>query len=424
VKRLFLLALLTLIAGYWVADKMAEDAGYVLLSYQNTTIETSLWIALALLLVLVATVFVGVWLLIQLLGSRHSLRRWGDKLRYKRSVSKTTRGLMDLIEGNWKDAQKKLSQAASQSDTPLMNYLSAARAAAANGDTKGCESLLKKAYQSTPSAELAIGITKAEIGLQQANYQQTRALLLALRQAYPRHKQVANLLQQTYVGLEDWQGLQELMPVLRKLKVLASASLNDLEHKAALNRLKALATQLAGQGLPSCVGQFDKAWDHVPSNIRQAQDITRFYVAQMMSFGAPQKAEVALRNALDAVWNDVMVVEYGLLEGCADQQLHTAQGWLKKHDNSAALLLTLGRLSLRNQLWGKARGYFSDSLAQHQTPEAHAELGRLLKHMGEHEASLKHVQKSFDVVSASLPVMPMPDEQRTSMTQRPAPSDA
>ena len=213
-KRLFVLILLVLIASYWVADKIAEDAGYVLLSYQNTTIETSMWIGLVLLLALVAVIYVGVWFLIRVLGSRATVRRWTRDFRHKRSISKTTSGLIDLVEGNWENAQEKLSQAAPQSETPLINYLSAARAAASNGDPNGSELFLKKAHESTPGAELAIGITKAEIEIQQAQYEQALASLLVLRQTHPRHKHVAELLQQVYLGLEDWEGLQELTPCL------------------------------------------------------------------------------------------------------------------------------------------------------------------------------------------------------------------
>ena len=422
-KRLFVLILLVLVASYWVADKIAEDAGYLLLSYKNTTIETSMWIGLVLLVALVVSIYVGIWLLIRLLGSRDMVRRWTRNFRYKRSVSKTTRGLMDLVEGNWKEAQKKLSQAAPQSDTPLINYLSAARAAASNGDPNSSELFLKKAHESTPGAELAIGITKAEIELQQGFYEPALATLLVLRQTHPRHKHVAELLQRVYVALEDWEGLQELTPLLRKLKVAPEARLDDLEHKTVLKVLERAAKQQPGQDVHDCVNKLHKAWGRVPAKVRTLEDIARLYVSNMVALREPEKAEAALREALDGSWNDTLAADYGLLEGGDVQvQMRTAERWLKKHKDSAELMLTLGRLSLRNHLWGKAREYFLGSLAQQDTPQAHAELGRLLKYMGEKEAYQSHVQQGFDVVTADLPAMPMPDEQHTSIAQMAAKS--
>ena len=55
-------------------------------------------------------------------------------------------------------------------------------------------------------------------------------------------------------------------------------------------------------------------------------------------------------------------------------------------------------------------------------PRQNAELGRLLKYMGEKEAYQSHVQQGFDVVTADLPAMPMPDEQHTSIAQMAAKS--
>ena len=44
---------LLLLAGVWLAGKIAADPGYVMLAYGGTSIEMSLWVALAALLVLV-----------------------------------------------------------------------------------------------------------------------------------------------------------------------------------------------------------------------------------------------------------------------------------------------------------------------------------------------------------------------------------
>ncbi len=417
-KRLFLLIMLVLVASYYAAAKIAEDAGYVLLSYKNITIETSLWIGLVLLLGLVIIAYMSIWLLIRILGSRAMVQRWRRNFRHKRSVSKTTSGLIDLVEGNWKHAQKKLSQAAPQSDTPLINYLSAARAAAANNDPNGSELFLKKAHESTPGAELAIGITKAEIEIQQEHFEQARATLVVLRQSHPKHKHIAQLLQQVYIALEDWEALQELTPLLRKLRVASDARLDDLEKQAVLKALERAAEQQPDQDQFDCANHLHRVWLRVPARIRQFEEVTGLYVQNMQRLGDLVRAEVALRETLDNRWSDKLAVDYGLLSAENPQaQIKSAERWLKKHSDSAELKLTLGRLSLRNQLWGKAREFFMGSLALRETPEAHAELGRLLKHMGEQEAYQAHVQKGFEVISGELPALPMPGEASTHISQ-------
>ena len=138
----------------------------------------------------------------------------------------------------------------------------------------------------------------------------------------------------------------------------------------------------------------------------------------MIRLQDPVRAEAALRETLDKAWSNQLALDYGLLPtGDAGAQMKAAERWLKKQNDSAELLLTLGRLSLRNHLWGRAREYFMGSLKLQNSPEAHAELGRLLKHMGEQEAYQTHVREGFEVIAKRLPALPMPDSQSTTITQ-------
>jgi len=50
--------------------------------------------------------------------------------------------------------------------------------------------------------------------------------------------------------------------------------------------------------------------------------------------------------------------------------------------------LSLGRLCLRSQLWGKARAYLEASVGNDGPVAAYRELARLLEHMGEPEKAL------------------------------------
>ena len=88
------------------------------------------------------------------------------------------------------------------------------------------------------------------------------------------------------------------------------------------------------------------------------------------------------------------------------------EAWLKQRPNNPILLLTLGRLSLRNQLWGKGREYFELALRVTNSPELcaeiNAELARLLEHLGEHDKSLACYQKALGMMKYPLPDLPLP----------------
>jgi HemY protein len=90
-----------------------------------------------------------------------------------------------------------------------------------------------------------------------------------------------------------------------------------------------------------------------------------------------------------------------------DEQLLAAEQWLKDRPNNAELLLALGRLSLRNELWGKAREYFETSLRLRRSREGLAELSRLSAHMGDEEMSIKLMMQGL-ANDNGLPKLPMP----------------
>jgi HemY protein len=66
---------------------------------------------------------------------------------------------------------------------------------------------------------------------------------------------------------------------------------------------------------------------------------------------------------LRRAWTAQLVETYGLLDGDGlEARLRRAEAWLDTHPHDATLLLTLGRISARLQLYGKARQYLQRSL--------------------------------------------------------------
>ncbi|MNN98062.1 hypothetical protein D3C81_2173590 [compost metagenome] len=74
--------------------------------------------------------------------------------------------------------------------------------------------------------------------------------------------------------------------------------------------------------------------------------------------------------------------------------------------------MTLGRLSLQNRLWGKARDYLESSLRFERNPETCAELARLLASLGETERSNQLFQEGLGLLDERLLALPLPDGAR------------
>ena len=89
-----------------------------------------------------------------------------------------------------------------------------------------------------------------------------------------------------------------------------------------------------------------------------------------------------------------------------------AEGWLKSRPADAELLLTLARLCMRERLWGKAREYYEASLRIKPTVCAFGELGRMLKQLGEMEASESCLRRYDEMIGGQLLDLPMPEKDR------------
>lgn len=405
-SRVYVLILAVVLAATLIGLAVAEQSGYVLIAYKSFRYESSLWTFLALLVVLWA-VYLAVRVAMRLLGvSGRVVNPWSRFNRRRRSLLAEENGQRNLAEGHWQQALRHLRRAAELSERPLPHFLGAARAANELGKTEECDELLDHALKREPGAELAVGLTRAQLLINRGDVGQARAVLDKLHQDHPRHHTVLRLLQQLYVSLHDWQALCVLLPELRKERVLQNAELADLERRSWIASLGEAGEQGMGQGERS-LHALTQRWQNVPSNLRAQPPLVAAYAEQLLRLGAPEEAEDVLRKALKEGYDSRLVYLYGRARGRdGAHQLKTAEGWLKQHGDDPELLLTLGRLSQQNKLWGKAREYLEASIARQRSAETCAELARLLAQLGEVERSNQLFQEGLGLLapSASLPV--------------------
>jgi HemY protein len=112
--------------------------------------------------------------------------------------------------------------------------------------------------------------------------------------------------------------------------------------------------------------------------------------------GQVEDAEKIIRKTLKRQWSEELSRLYGTIEATdRSDMLRQAEKWLRERPEDAVLLLTVGRLCVRNELWGKARSYFESSIGIRPSPETWHELGQLLIRMGEGQAASDAFQKGL-----------------------------
>ncbi len=389
-----------LVLGGVVGVLVARDPGYVLVSYRHVAVETSLWFAL--LVVLAATLAVqAVWLVVgRAARGGGRLRVWRRQRRTRTARDQTMRGRMLMAEGRWAEARKLLESAAPRSEAPAASYLDAARAAQAMGDRQGRDALLESARQASADARFAVALTRAELLAADEQWEPCLATLLELYRQSPRHPRVLGMLASCYRQLRDWQAILELMDELTRYRAMSEEALRSLELDAWRGRLQ------TGRDSPL------ELWKGVPKALKEQPVLVAEFARALAADGDGDEAERALRAALQAAWDPDLLRCYATLTGGhAERRLAAAEGWLKQHPNDAELLLALGRISLMNRQWSKAREYLEASLRLAHSAEAQGELGRLCVSLGETERGAELLTQALqaDAPPRALAALPLPE---------------
>ena len=407
-SKSYIAVLVVLLIAALLGMAVAEDPGYLLIAWRNMSVETSIWVGLAFLLAL--------WLLVGLLravvrlinASSRRVNPWSRHNRARRANQVTTRGLLEFAEGHWANSLRLLRRSAPHADQPLINYLAAARAAHEIEDYRESDNLLREAYETTPQADVAIAVTQAQLQIARGQLEQALATLTRLRKEHPKHLYALKLMGQLYLRLEDWEQLEQLLPELRRHRLHSETDQLELERRVYTALLTQAGQRTDGQTAGNPVSS---VWEHLPKSLKQDAALLETYCLQLRASGAEVHAEKVLREALGQFYNDRLVHIYGLVRGADPaRQLSTAERWLADHSHDATLLLALGRLALRNHLWGKAREYLEGSFANRRDIQTCAELVRLLEHMGEPQAAQKVLRQGFALMAHDLPELPQPNK--------------
>ncbi|WP_426415148.1 heme biosynthesis HemY N-terminal domain-containing protein [Aestuariirhabdus sp. LZHN29] len=398
----FLMLLLALLAMALVANGMVLDNGYILIAYGDTTFETTLWMGLLLILVLLCIVWCAKALLWLLLASLNLVVPVTAGSRLRRARVNASRGLLNLIKGNWKSAHRQLGRAAAEGESPLVNYLAAARAAHLMGDEQLTGEYLRRADADVPGATVAVGITQAQLYLSSGQLEQALAVLKELRRKVPRHPYMLKLLVRVYYRLHDWEGLQGLLPVLERYQVLPADEILKLQGEAYA-KLFALACEKGARAAEAeSLQQADLIWDGLSRKQKQDEVLVAHYANCLIRLQAWERAEQLLSKSLRRHYSDRLMELYGRVRSAdISSQLIKAEALLKEHPDNPVLLIALGRICLANELWGKARESFEKSLKLTRSTVACNELGQLLAQLGEHEESTRYFREGLELATRS-----------------------
>ncbi|MEX2961920.1 heme biosynthesis HemY N-terminal domain-containing protein [Microbulbifer sp. TYP-18] len=401
-KRILFFILAFLLFGAFVPEMIRSHPGYLLLAIGGKRIEMNLWVAIGALVLGLLLLFVVIWLIRSLL---RGIEGGVSRIRFGRNRvarRRLTNGLVEFMEGNWARARRQLLKSAPRSDAPLINYLAAARSAFELGYRDEANELLAKAEASGEDTQLAVALSQARMQLIEKHYEQCIASLQRAKQVEPKHPALLQLLKDAYYHLGDWNSLRKLLPELEKHANMSQEQLEQLEREIYQHQLVDAAERAEADKL-------NQIWRGLGGRWHRNMELRCLFAAQLHRVGDDVEAEKHLRWVINREWLPDMTRLYGCLtEANPSMQLTVAEGWLKEYGDSGELLTCIGRLYLRNELWGKARQCFEKSLQLRSDPTTFAELARLLRALGETEEAAELCREGLIQAVAKLPELPLP----------------
>jgi HemY protein len=378
--------ILILLAAAWLGLKIHHDPGYVLIAYHHTSVETTLWFALA------ACVLVTfLLLLIGLSGCRlftmpQRLSQWLKRRSQHIAHADTLRGIELFMDGQWQQAEKLLVHAHKHSQHPLLNLLFAAKAASRHGHTTQRDDYLKSASDQAPDARFTVSLTQAQLQIEHQQHEQALATLQQLHQQQPQHLWICQQLAELYWSLKDWSALMQLIPTLKKHR--------HIDHETLIDREIHAHTHLIQQA-----NTLDALHTYLNKCSKEAKKSPRFITAhcqQLIALGQHHDASKKLKKLLQKQWHEeTLTTLEPLCELSPKDTLNTLLPWAKKHPQSALLHYLIGQCYLKQKLHGQAKNHFNLSTqANHHFLKSWHALALIAENARDYQQALKCLKQA------------------------------
>jgi HemY protein len=372
-----------------IALLFLNSTGYVVIFSGKQRIELSL----NLLVLIVIGGYLAFYALARLVATLVAIPTRVRAYREEKSRSRHRQSLSDALlaffQGRYASAEKSAAAALLGEETKGVAAIIAARSAHELGRFNERERFLDEAKGSAPDVDQARLTTLADLLVSQGRHEEALAVLKDLSARDARNLRLLRLRLQAEQALRQWDAVLDTVDALARLGGIGPA-------EAATARRAAHLGNLARDSQDSAA--LTAYWKQLPADMRNdpivAATASRYHVA----LGSPGPAQAIIEQALEREWNPTLVALYGEAAGeDALPQIERAEKWLRAHARDPALLLALGKLCMRQGLWGKAQSYIEASIALEPTRDGHMTLAALMERIGKHQEAVLHFRKSAEL---------------------------
>lgn len=374
-----------------------HDGGYMTMTIAGWTVQMSFALFVITVIILFLILHVLVRVINGVINAPEQLRQWHANKAQRLSEQYLSQGLISLVKGDFISAEKLLIKGAKHSQSPLANYLAAAQIAQKLGVLERRDQYLLKAQEGDQDNHILVDLIQAELQLKNSQPQQALQKLSNLHEQQPGHIDVNKALLHTCVELGHWSTVLELLSTTKGKKYgLTKEQIQHIKLQAYAGLLQQVNNTADNKEM------LRKNWNAIPKKLQKDPYLIEVYTEEKLKLSDSADCEPLIRRALKKQPTATLINLYGLVESNnLARQLKFVEGLLTQHGRNDILLLTAGRLSAKNKLFGKAKNYLQESLVINPLPETYQMLGQLMAELGEHETATENYQKGLQLATLS-----------------------
>ena len=370
-------------------------SGYVVMVMPPWRVELSVM----LFAIIIAVAFAASYAFLRFAGWVYRLRRVLRAKRKERQRNKSRialySSLKSLFSGQFRLAEQYARSAMSANEahdgTRDLAAAVAAWAAHEGGNSDAAVPYLER-IRSAGTSEMR-DASKAYMLLSEGRAKDALTLLKDLAVTAPKNPGVLKMKVEAEVAEKAWEDVLASLGPLTKSGLMPASAAQQLRLNAELNLIKSR---------PANRDLIMSTWESVSPESRHDVAIAVTVARRLIGLGCGNDAKDVIDATIDARgsagWDSSLAAAYADCKSDSTlAQIERAERWLRQHARDPVLLATLGKLCMRQALWGKAQSYLEASVALEPTLDAHMTLARLMEQIGKRDEAIRHIRRSAEL---------------------------